>query len=300
MDRFSAMQIFVRIVQLGSFTAVANEMAMTQSAVSKKIAALEDTLAAKLLNRSSRKVVLTEVGSNYFEHCLSILAEVEEAESQASEYTLKPKGLLKVNVPLSFGQLHVMPHLPKFMRMYPDIQLDLTLLDRRTDIITEGVDVAIRIGELNDSSLVAKKLGITRRALVASPEYLKQRGMPTSLEELKQHNCLVNSHHASIDTWYFHYQKKEVTVQVNGSMRANTGYALKDWAIADMGITILPTWLIADELENGCLVEVLSDYVPTVFPINALYPQKHYMPLKVRCFEKFFREIFASEAEICG
>ena len=158
-----------------------------------------------------------------------------------------------------------MPHLPRFMQTYPDVQLDLTLLDRHTDIISEGVDVAIRIGELNDSSLVARKMGITRRVLVASPEYLKQYAQPQRLVDLQQHNCLVNTHHSTLDSWHFHHDNKALSVQVKGNMRANTGYALKDWVLADMGISILPTWLIAEELARGALLTLLS---PSMSPTS--------------------------------
>lgn len=300
MDRFTSMRIFVRIVQLGSFTAVAEDMGLTQSAVSKKMAALETGLAAKLLSRNSRQTLLTEIGSNYYEHCISILGELDEAEAQARELTLKPKGNLRVNVPLSFGQLHVVPHLPAFMKTYPDINIDLNLLDRRIDLIAEGVDVAFRIGHLSDSSLIAQKLGSTSRVIVASPGYVKAHGLPHKLEDLKHHNCLVYTQLATVNSWHFWHMNKEVSIRVNGTVKANTGYALHECALADMGIAVLPTWLVQPDIDSGRLQLVLTEFVPTKFPINALYPQRSYVPLKVRCFIDFYKALFADNPVISG
>ncbi len=296
MDRFTAMKIFVRIIQLGSFTAVAAEMGVSQSAVSKKIAGLETSLGATLLTRSNRQVILTEVGANYYEHCLSILNELEEAEAQTKEYTLNPKGHLRVNVPVSFGRLHVVPHLPKFMGLYKDISLDLNMLDRRIDILGEGFDVVIRIGQLADSNLVARKLGASPRVMVATADYLKRYGTPNKLGDLKQHNCLVYSNLASLNIWHFEHQGKGVSAQVGGSIISNTSDALLECVLAGLGIAVLPIWLIKEELDSGLLVTLMSDYLPTTFPINALYPQNNYIPLKVRCFVNFFKEVYLSDS----
>jgi len=298
MDRFTAMKIFVRIIQLGSFTAVAAEMGMTQSSVSKKVSALESNLGATLLTRSNRQVLLTEVGTNYYEHCLSILNELEEAEAQTKEYTLKPKGNLKINVPVAFGRIHVIPYLPQFMKVYPDICVELSFLDRKVDLLGDGFDLVIRIGNLADSSLVARKLGNCPRVIVASPGYLKNHAVPSKLEDLKQHNCLVYTNLATVNIWHFLHQKKEVSLQVYGTMQSNSSDAIRECVLSDLGIAVMPNWFIQPDLDEGSMIAILDDYVPTEFPINAVYPQNNYIPLKVRCFVNYMKEIYARDPVI--
>ena len=296
MDRFTAMKIFVRIAQLGSFTAAAAEMGATQSSISKKMAALEHTLGSTLLVRNSRQILMTEVGANFYEHCLTILGELEEAEAQAKEYTLDPKGNLRVNVPVTFGRVHVVPHLAGFMKRYPEINIDLSVLDRKIDLVGEGVDVIIRIGNLADTSLVARKLGSSPRAIVASSEYLESHGRPQTLDDLKRHNCIVYAHLSTGNIWHFGHRGKEVTLQiVRGSLRSGSSDAIRECVRSGLGVAVLPYWLIQHDLEDGSLVSIMRDYVPTEFPINAMYPQNHYVPLKVRCFVKFYKEVFSRD-----
>ena len=292
MDRLTAMKIFVRIIQLGSFTAVAVEMGMTQSSISKKMSALETQLGATLLTRSNRQVLLTEIGTNYYEHCLSILNQVEEAEAQTKDYTLKPKGSLRINVPVAFGRIHVVPYLPKFMKTYPDIRLEVSSLDRKIDLLGDGFDLVIRIGILADSNLVARKIGSCPRVIVASPEYLKEHGSPAGIQELKDHNCLVYTDLATVNIWHFWYQGKELSIQVKGSMKSNCSDAILECVLAGIGIAVMPNWLIQPHLDSGNLVPIMADFVPTEFPINAVYPQNNYIPLKVRCFVNYMKEAY--------
>ncbi|NRB41685.1 MAG: LysR family transcriptional regulator [Pseudomonadales bacterium] len=287
------MKIFVRIIQLGSFTAVAADMGMTQSAISKKIAALESSLGATLLTRSNRQVLLTEVGTNYYEHCVAILNALDEAEAQTKDYQLTPKGNLKINVPVAFGRLHISPYLPQFMQTYPDIRLELTSLDRKVDVIGEGFDLVIRIGHLADSSLVARKLGQSPRVMVASPAYLASHEKLSNLDELKQHNCLIYSNLATVNIWHFRHQGKEKSVQVKGTMQSNSSDAIRECVLAGLGIAVLPNWLIQADLDAGSLVTIMPDHVATEFPINAVYPQNPYIPLKVRCFVNFMKDVYS-------
>lgn len=296
MDRFTAMKIFVRIIQLGSFTGVAIEMGMTQSAISKKIAALESSLGAKLLTRSNRQVLLTEIGTNYYERCLSILNQLDEAEAQTKDYTLKPKGSLRINVPVTFGRIHVIPYLPQFMKLYPDIQVELSFLDRKIDLLTDGIDLVIRVGHLLDSNLVARKLGTSPRVIVASPDYLTAHPTPKCLNDLKQHNCLVYTNLSTVNIWHFSHMGKEVSTQVTGSMQSNSGDAILQCAMSGIGIAVLPNWLIQPQLDRGELVVVMDDYFPVEFPINAIYPQNNYTPLKVRLFIDFIKQIYLEDA----
>ena len=296
MDRFSAMKIFVRIVQLGSFTAAADELGATQSSISKKIAALEHSLGSSLMVRTNRQILLTEVGANFYESCLSILGELEEAEAQAKDYTLKPQGNLRVNVPVSFGLRHVTPHLPAFLKRYPDIKLEFSTLDRQIDLVSEGVDAIIRVGTPTDSSLVARKLADSPRLILASPSYLKQHTAPKNLEDLKRHNCLVYSYLTTGSVWHFEHQGKDKTIQVRATtLQSGSVDAILECALAGIGIAVLPRWLVHKELERGTLVTIMQDYVPSSFSINAMYPQNHYIPLKVRCFVNFFKELYAQD-----
>ena len=257
------------------------------------MAALEDGLGVKLLTRNNRRILLTEVGTHFYEHCVSVLDELEEAEAQAKEYTLNPKGSIKVNVPVTFGRLYVVPHLPAFLNMYPEINLDLSLLDRQVDLLGEGIDTVIRIGRLEDSSLVAKKIGSSPKVMVASPQYLKTNGTPRTLEALKQHNCIIYTHLSSFDRWHFDYQGMEVSVHVSGTIRSNSSDVIRQCVLSDLGIAVSPRWLVQADLESGEMVTLLEDYIPTEFPINALYPQNRYIPCRVKCFINYFNDVFA-------
>jgi len=289
-DRLSAMLIFVRIVQQGSFSAVAKEMRLSQSSVSKKVSALEDYIGSRLIKRSSRQIVLTEVGVNYYEQCLTILDGVDEAETQAREFTSDPAGNLRVTLPTTFGRHYVMPYLSTFMNQYPKINVDLRLLDHRVDLITDGIDMALRIGELQDSSLIAKTLGHSHKVLVASPSYLLQRGTPQHPNELMTHNCMVYSLLSSVSSWELQEQGKKLVVQVQGDFQANNGDALRQMALQSKGIVFLPIWIVQQDLLAGRLVEVLNEFTPAPLPIYALYPKDRYMPSKVKCFIEFLKQ----------
>ena len=293
MDRFLSMKIFVRVVQLGSFTAVAIEMEMTQSSVSKRVAALETGLGTKLIIRNCRKTLLTEVGSNYFSHCISILNELDKAEAQVKEYTSKPMGNLRMSLPDTFGRLYIVPFLPDFKKKYPDIHLDVSLLSRRVDLVSEGIDVAIRIGKLEDSNLIARKIGSCPRVMVASPGYLKVNGIPKNADDLLRHHCLMFTKRGGFNHWHFIYQGKELTTQINGTMKSSSGDVIRECALGDMGIAVLPRWLVHEALKQGKLIAIMEDYLPMEFPIHAVYPQNHFVPVKVRCFIKHYQDVFS-------
>jgi len=292
------MKIFVRIVQLRSFTAVAEDMEMTQSSVSKRMAALETSLGTKLIVRNCRKILLTEAGSQYYTDCLSILKELDTAEAQVKEFNLKPRGNLKVSLPDSFGRLYIVPFLPDFKKKYPDIHLDVSLVGHKPDMIGEGVDVAIRIGRLEDSNLIARKIAACRRVIVASPGYLKAWGIPEKAEELQHHQCLLFSKRKGFNHWRFTYKGKEITAAINGVMKSSSGDVIRECALGDLGIAVLPKWLVHNELEQGSLVAIMTDYQPLEFPIHAIYPQSHFVPQKVRCFIEHYQQILSQKSII--
>jgi len=295
MEQITAMRLFTRVVQTGSFSAVARESGISQSSVSKNLAALEAKLGARLLARSSRKLNLTEVGCDYYERCLPILMEIDEAEATVRSMTSNPAGVLRINVPVSFGQRHVIPRMPEFMQVYPNVKLDIMLLDRQVDLVAEGVDVAIRIGILDDSSLIARRLGDSPRLLVASKSYLQKHGRPNHPDELKNFDCLVYSLLGTGNIWHFLNKGKEFSVGVKGNFQANNSDAVLQMALAGAGIMALPKWMSHPYIENGELEPILTEYTPQGFPIQAVYPQNRYVPSKVRSFVSFMQQSFASD-----
>ena len=270
MEQLTAMRMFTRVVESGSFSAVARESGISQSSVSKHLAALEAKLGTRLLTRTSRKLNLTEVGSDYYERCLQILTEVEEADSSARSMASNPKGALRVSVPVSFGQRHIIPHMPEFLQAYPNIKLDIMLMDRQADLVAEGIDVAIRIGTLEDSSLIARRLGDSPRLVVASKAYLDSWGRPNHPDELKNHNCLVYSLLSTVNIWHYEHKGKEFTVQVNGTFQANNSDAVRHMALAGYGIMVMPKWMTDTCIQDGRLEAILTDYKFQEVPIQAV------------------------------
>lgn len=295
MDQLSAMKVFVRVVETGSFSAVAREMNMGQPAVSKQVSALEQKLGARLLNRSSRQLALTEAGNNYFERCQVILAEVEEAEEVASSLSTTPRGLLRVNMSIAFGRLHIAPYVPEFLERYPEIRLHLMMNDRFVDLVAERVDLAVRIGDLGDSSMLARKLGVSPMVIVGAPAYFEKHGHPEHPEELKQHNCLTYTFLHTGNTWRFQKDGIDIHIPVEGNCQSDNTDGIRDIMIAGAGLAMVPAWLVRCELAHGELVTALGDYLPWSSPIHAVYPESKYVPLKVRCFIDYLVEKYAED-----
>lgn len=282
MDQINQMQLFVRVAETQSFSAIARERNIGQSTVSKQIAALEDHLGTRLLNRSTRLVTLTEQGAQYFESCKAILDAVAEAEAGLTHKQMAPNGLLRMACPASFGVHEIAPLLPSFQEKYPNLEIELVMSDHFVDLVEEGVDLAIRIGDLIDSALIAKRLGATRRMLVASPDYLARAGTPLDLKDLQNHNCLVNTGYATVNRWQFIGPDGPASVKVRGQLKANHSEALAQALIQGAGIGLLPVWLVSQGLNAGKLAQVLPQYSPRPLPINALYPPGRFIPMKVR------------------
>jgi DNA-binding transcriptional LysR family regulator len=293
LDRVTGMQVFVRVAALGSFSAAARVLNLSQTMVTKHVAALEERLGVKLLHRSTRKLVLTEGGRTYLAACERILAEIDEAETSASLDRIEPRGTLRLNVPLTFGFRQIAPALSEFSRIYPAVSFDLGLADRYVDLMEEGWDMAIRIGRLKDSSLVARRLAACRTIVCASPAYLKERGVPQDLDDLAQHNCLGYTLPSAIgaDRWAFG-SDGDIVVSIRGNLRANNGDALLAAALAGQGLIYQPTFIVSDSLREGSLVPVLTGY-PTYEPaIHAVLPSGRQAPAKVRAFVAFLAERF--------
>lgn len=290
MDQLFAMRTFVRVVQTGSFSAAAREQNTSQASVSKRVAALESQLGVKLLTRTSRELSLTEVGTQYFDKCINILAELDEADANARSEIASPKGALKVAAPIAFARLVLAPIIKEFVEKYPEIKIEMALSDAHVDLIAEGIDIAIRAKKLEDSNLVARHLSDNPMLMIASPDYLKENGTPETPEDLINHDCIVYSHLSSINKWGFSKEGKEHSVSVKGSFQSNNGDTNLEVALAGLGIAQFPIWMVSGHLKAGRLVEVLKDYEKTSIPLNVIYPQNRYIPLKVRCFIDFILE----------
>ncbi len=292
MDHLETIRSFARVVRNGSFSAVAKELNTSQSTISKRIAALEARLGSQLLTRTSRKLTLTQAGSAFYERCEAILNDLDEAESLASSLQAGPKGVLRVSVPTVFGRLHIAPEVPGFLAEAPDIELDLQLNDRVVDLVGEGVDMAIRISDLADSAMVARRLGQSPRVLVATKKYIEKHGAPQGPRDLKTHSCLVYTLLATQNIWHFKADGKEHSIQVAGRFRSNNSEIVLAVALADTGIAAMPLWLVQPHIDSGDLVTVLDDFRPISIPIYALYPQQRFIPYKVRVFTEYLRTAF--------
>jgi DNA-binding transcriptional LysR family regulator len=292
MDKLDAMNAFAKVVAAGSYAEAARRLGLTRSAVSKAVMELEQLLGARLLDRTTRRVTPTEVGLAYYERCVSILAEVEETELQVSRLHDEPKGVLKINAPMSFGTLYLGAAVAEFMTRYPDLRIELMLNDRYIDPLEEGVDVTVRIGELPDSSLIARRLAPARRVLAASPDYLAQNGVPKSAEDLAAHRCLTYGQMAAVHRWTLQHGDETFSVPIASSLCSNNGDVLRAAALAGNGIANLPTFIIGLDIKSKRLKLVLPDTPPTELGIYALYAPNRYLAAKTRVFIDFLVERF--------
>ncbi|MEC6830450.1 LysR family transcriptional regulator [Photobacterium toruni] len=289
MDQLGAMRAFVLVVQTGSFSAAAREQGTSQATMSKKVAALEALLGVKLLSRTSRELSLTEVGQDYVHRCVSILGELDEAESNARSQMERPTGQLRISAPVVFGRQFIGPILTEFLKAYPELNVDLHLSDKHVDLIAERIDIAIRAKKLEDSTLVARHLFDNPMVLVAAPSYLETNAAIITPEQLTSHNCILYSMQKSINVWYFNQNDQRLSIPVSGNCRCDNGDVILQLAIDGSGIAQLPIWMVREYIDSGQLAIVLSDFEVKPLPFNAVYPQNRYVPLKVRRFVEFIK-----------
>jgi len=294
MDKFEDLQAFVAVVESGSFTAAADRLDLAKSAISRRVAALEERLGVQLLRRTTRVINLTESGKSFYEHSARILADLDEAEAAVQQAHGELRGVLKVALPLSFGVRHMCKPIAAFARMHPRIRFELDLNDRRIDLVEEGVDLALRIGRLEDSSLIARRLFDVRTVVCASPQYLHAHGTPETPEDLRRHDCLAYSNLPEPGRW----QWKDAaggthSVQVNIVMHASSGDFLANAAAHGLGIAIQPTFLASEAIRRGNLVPILTDYEWPVSPAWAVYPPTRHLTYRVRAFIDFLVERFS-------
>ena len=286
MDKFLEMKTFAAVVDGGSFVQAADALDMSKPAVSRHVAELEQRLGVRLLQRTTRKLSLTEEGRLFYGRCKSVLADVEVAEEEITAKSIAVKGLIKVNVPVSFGLLELAPLWPDFMTKYPDVELDITLADRIVDLVEEGYDLAVRIARQN-SSLVSRKLASTRMVLCASPGYLKQHGSPKHPSELIKHAVLSYSLLATGDQWDFEGPAGKVSVTVKPMMRTNSGDTCIAAARKNKGVILQPSFMVSVDLLSGALVELMPTYHSIEFGIFAVYPTRQHVSPKVRALMDF-------------
>ena len=292
MDRLDAMQVFVRVIEKGSFSAVAKERGIGQPAVSKQISALEDDLGTELIHRTSRSIALTEPGRDFYESALRILDDFESATSRIGRGQTAPKGLVRVTVPPTFARLHMVSKLPAFFDAYPDIAIEMAASESPTTVIADGFDLAIHSGHLPDSALVARRLGQTTIVLVATPQYLARFGAPEAPEDLRNFRCVVFVERGSVQPWCFGSGQNVKRVIPTGVLRTSDLEQMRVGVLEHIGIAQAPAWLFAAELREGTVVRLLTPFERTV-PILAVRPASRRMPAKVRIFIEHLEKTFA-------
>lgn len=294
MDRVDAMRQFVRVAELGSFAAVAQQRNVARSVVTRQIGALEAHLGVKLIARSTRRLALTSAGTEYLERCRVILNLVDAAESGVAAERHAPRGPIRMSAPLSFGRRYLSPHLFEFARRYPEVSLDVEFLDRRSDLIEEGIDLCIRITPRLEPGDVARRIGEGRMLVAASPAYLEMHGEPAHPRDLLHHDCLAYPATARPDHWEFLFEGRPRTFPVRVRMRSNNGNALIEAAMAGFGLTYTPDFIAADALAEGRLREVLRDFPIAKLGIYVLLPGNRHVPHRVRVLMDFLGERLAT------
>ncbi|AZE49472.1 Transcriptional regulator, LysR family [Pseudomonas chlororaphis] len=291
---------FVRVAELGSFVAASQTLGLSKAAISKRLAALEAHLGARLLHRTTRRLSLTEAGLIYLEHAQKVCREALVAEDAVSEIHSRPRGTIRASVPLSFGLLHIAPWLASFLECYPQITVDLHFDDMIHDLIMEGLDVAIRIGDLRDSSLIARCIATSRVVLCAAPAYLEKRGRPQRPEDLHEHDCLLYSLVAWGQTWELRRGEEKFRMALVSRLQANSSLALKDATLHGAGVLRIPEFAVKQELQRGQLERVLPDWEMNDLKIHAVMPERRYIPKKIRVFVDFLQQCWLREEEALG
>ena len=290
MSKLKELEAFVQVAQKGSLTAAAAGEGVTPAIIGRRLDALEDRLGVRLLVRTTRKLTLTQEGEAFLEDCQRILTDLANAEAQLSLGSTRASGHLKVTAPAGFGRKHVAPLLREFLHDHPEVSASLDLSDRTADLVGEGIDCAVRLGGLVDSSLVAVRLGEMKRVVVGSPAYFQQRGVPRSLDDLAQHDCLALPTQPG---WDFMVADKFVLFKPPGRFACNDGAVLHEWALAGMGLAWRSLWEVGEDLRWGRLVSVLDDFATAPVGIHAVFPQRRHLPLRVRLFIDLLKDNYA-------
>jgi DNA-binding transcriptional LysR family regulator len=298
LDRFLSLSVFAKVVEQGSFARAADRLAMSTSAVSRRVAELETHLATRLLNRTTRRLSLTETGQGFYERCVQLLADLEEAEETVTAAAVVPRGTLKLTCSISFGVRHLAPAIAAFARRHPQLRFDVELSDRAVDLVDEGIDLAIRIGDIGSRSLIGRKIGVTQLVCCAAPSYLALHPAPKTPAELSAHACLSYEYSRERNIWRFQDRGGSAhEVRIAGPAHSNNGQMLCALAVAGLGIHLEPDFIVAPDVRAGRLVTLLPDYAPPAIDIYAAYPSRRHLSMKVRAFVDFLVARFAGTTE---
>ncbi|MEQ8207328.1 MAG: LysR family transcriptional regulator [Woeseia sp.] len=291
MDSLTDIAVFVAVVDEGSFTKAAERLKLSRPVVSKYVTRLEERLGVRLLNRTTRRLSLTEAGRIFHERSQRGLRDIEDAEAEISRLRETPSGVLRINSPMSFGILHIAPALPEFLQSYPELTVDMKLDDRKVDLIEEGFDVSVRIADMPDSSLIARRMAPCRHAIVATQSYLDNYGTPRTPADLVKHNVLSFSYQRSASNWHFlSPDNKPVTVSVSGALQMNNSLALREAVLAGTGIMRAPTFIVGKDIQAGRLIPLLTNYPTLEISIYLVYPERRHLLPKVRAFVDFMAD----------
>lgn len=294
MDRLAAIQVFSQVVESGSFAKAAGRLGLSTSAASRHVAELESHLQTRLLNRTTRRVSLTESGRAFYERSVQLLADLEEAEQEAARTAVVPRGTIKLTASVNFGVRHIAPAIAAFLAQHREVGFDVSLSDRIVDLVEEGFDLGIRVGVAGSDNIVARKLGETRLVPCASPGYIQAHGAPQAPEELEEHNCFTYEYVTPRNLWRFRDPSgHERTVRVRGNLHSNNGDLLAEAAARGAGIVFEPAFIVGLDVRAGRLVPLLQDFVPLPVPIYAVYPSRKHLSAKVRLFVDFLVARFA-------
>ena len=295
MDKLKQLESFVTVATKGSLTATALAEGVAPAVIGRRIDALEERLGVKLLVRTTRRITLTHEGSAFLEDCQRLLADLASAEASVSEGGVKASGHLRITAPAGFGRRHVAPQVPRFIALHPDVSVSLNLSDRVVDIVNEGFDCAVRVGDLPDSSLISVRLADNRRLCVATPGYLKRAGVPQHPTDLARHECLTLSSDASQTRgWAFRVEGEVTHLRPHGRLDCSDGQVLHDWCLQGLGIAWRSTWEVESEIASGRLQAVLEDYAAPPNGIFAVFPHARHLPLRVRLWIDFLKQTYGS------
>lgn len=289
MDKLVSMNVFVRVARAGSFAGGARDVGISRAMATKHIMQLESSLGTRLFNRTTRSLSLTEVGASYLERCQQVLLDIEEMEAAVTHLQTEPRGLLKISAPPAIGSTHIARAVAEFLKEHPDLNIDLILQSSPGDLIDEGIDLAIVLGHLDDTSMVARKLATSKLVVCGSPAYLAKHGTPQTPEDLEHHSCLVNWSILPRNKWRFKCDNGIKVINVSGRMQANAAHPNRIGAINGLGLVMSPTYVVGRDIENGTLKVVLSDYALPPLDIHAVYPHRKYLSAKVRSFMDFLQ-----------
>lgn len=298
MDKLTSMKVFERVAKVGSFVGGARELGISRAMATKHIMFLEGDLRTRLFNRTTRSLSLTDMGVAYLERCSQVLLDIDEMESAITYLQSELRGTLKISAPPVIGATHITRAVAEFLKLYPDLNVEMVLQSNHTDLIEDGIDIAICLGDLDDTSMVARKLASSSMIVCGSPDYLEKYGIPQTPEDLLNHSCLVNWASSPQDKWKFKTDKGFTTINVSGRMQSNVAEANRVAALNGLGLVVLATYVVRRDIEKGKLKTVLQDYALPPLDIHAVYTHRKYLSAKVRCFLDFLQQWLESRVSV--